>query len=126
MGDPGESTMPSDTETLLELNRHYVRAAQESDVAWYADNLADDYMSSTPEGALLDRAGFLQRMSHTFPGTGAQAVEPRVRIMGDVAFIHSGFRWTKADASMGVGRYTDMYAKRGGRWLCVSAHFNAH
>jgi ketosteroid isomerase-like protein len=118
--------MPNDVETLLELNRNYVRAAQESDVAWYAANLADDYMSSTPDGRLLDRAAFLERMAPPFPGTASRAVEPNVRLLGDVALVHSGFEWTKADGSRGVGRYTDMYAKRGGRWLCVSAHFNAY
>ena len=52
-------------------------------------------------------------------------VEPRVRILGEVALIHSGFSYRKPDGSPGTGRYTDIYARRNGRWLCVSAHFNA-
>jgi len=33
----------NDHEVLLELNRNYVRSAQESDVGWYAENLSDDF-----------------------------------------------------------------------------------
>lgn len=117
--------MNNDVETLLELNRHYVRSAQESDQHWYSANLAEDYMGSSPNGELQDRAGFLERMAKPFPGTEAQALEPRVRLLGNVALIHAGFRWKKPDGTGGIGRYTDIYAKRDGRWLCVSAHFNA-
>jgi len=119
-------SMESDIETLLELNRQYVRAAQESDTAWYADHLADDYRASNPDGSLLDRAGFLARMARPYPGSQAQTVDPRIRILGDVALVHAGLRWRKPDGSVGTGRYTDIYARRDGRWLCVSAHFNAH
>jgi hypothetical protein len=118
--------MESDLDTLLDLNRNYIRAAQESDVAWYADNLAHDFMASNPDGSLMDRTAFLARMARPYAGSEAQGVDPRIRILGDVALIHSGFRWRKADGSIGTGRYTDIYARRNERWLCVSAHFNAH
>jgi ketosteroid isomerase-like protein len=117
--------MNGDLEILLELNRNYVRSAQESDVKWYADHLADDFMSSTPGGALEDKAAFLARVAKPAAGREMRAVAPQVRFLGDVALIHSGFSYRKPDGSPGVGRYTDIYAKRGGRWLCVSAHFNA-
>jgi len=117
--------MRSDVEALLELNRNYVRSAQESDVKWYAENLAEDFESSTPGGALEDKKAFLARVARPAAGRDMRAVDPSVRILGDVALIHSGFAYTRPDGSAGIGRYTDIYAKRGGRWLCVSAHFNA-
>ena len=43
---------------------------------------------------------------------------------GDLALIHGGFRYRKPGGQAGSGRYTDVYARRQGRWLCVSAHFN--
>ena len=51
--------MNADIQALLELNRQYVRSAQESDVKWYAENLAEDFHSSTPGGALEDKAAFV-------------------------------------------------------------------
>ena len=117
--------MSNEEQILLELNRNYVRSAQESDVRWYADNLAEDFQSSTPGGALEDKRAFLERMAKPPAGREMRPVDPHVRVLGDVALIHSGFSYRKADGSAGTGRYTDIYAKRNGRWLCVSAHFNA-
>jgi len=117
--------MTSDEQLLIDLNRNYVRSAQESDVRWYAENLAEDFAASTPAGALEDKRAFLERMAKPQAGREMRPVEPRVRILGDVALIHSGFSYCKPDGSAGTGRYTDIYARRNGRWLCVSAHFNA-
>ncbi len=49
----------SETERrLTELNEGYVRAAQDADVAWYREHLAEDYLCSTVDGAIeLERAG---------------------------------------------------------------------
>ncbi len=65
----------SDLDALRELNRNYIRAAAERDVPWYADNLAEDYLATNPDGSFVDK-----------------------------------------------GRYTDIYAHRNRRWLCVSAN----
>jgi len=113
----------SDLETLRELNRNYIRAAAESDVGWYADNLAEDYMATNPDGSFVDKAGFLARFGGAGPKRDYEAVDVNIRILGEVALIHSGFRDRKADGSVSGGRYTDIYARRKGRWLCVCAHF---
>jgi ketosteroid isomerase-like protein len=95
----------------------------ESDVRWYAENLAEDFLSSNPDGSLVDRAGFLVRMGRPYPGSNLEAVDVRIRILGEVALIHAGFREKKADGGVGAGRYTDIWERRQGRWLCVAAHF---
>jgi ketosteroid isomerase-like protein len=114
----------NDLDILRELNRNYVRAAEMSDVRWYAENLADDFLASNPDGSLIDRAEFLERMARPYQGSGLEAVDVRIRRFGDLALIHAGFRYTKPDGQAGSGRYTDVYARRENRWLCVSAHFN--
>jgi hypothetical protein len=45
-----------------------------------------------------------------------------IRIMGDVAIIHARTTYTMADGRAASGRYTDVWARRQGRWLAVSAH----
>jgi hypothetical protein len=89
-------TTADDLKTLQELNRHYVRSAGESDVRWYADNLAEDYLSTNPDGSLSDRAAFLERMARPYPNKDPEAVDVRIRVLGDVALIHSGFRGPQA------------------------------
>jgi hypothetical protein len=45
-----------------------------------------------------------------------------VRILGDVALIHAGTTCTLADGRAGSGRYTDVWPRRDGPRLAVSAH----
>jgi ketosteroid isomerase-like protein len=113
----------AELETLRELNRNYVRSAAQGDVRWYADNLAADYMATNPDGSFVDREGFLARMATPHPKRDYEAVDVRIRILGEVALIHSGFLDRRADGTTGKGRYTDIWARRQGRWLCVCAHF---
>jgi hypothetical protein len=113
----------ADREVLLELNRNYVRSALESDVRWYAENLSEDFYITAPDGALLDRDAFLKRMANPYAGTHAEPVDVMIRILGEVAIIHSGYRDKKMTGEIGYGRYTDVYERRNGRWLCVAAHF---
>jgi hypothetical protein len=112
-----------DLETLEELNRSYIRSAEFSDVRWYEEHLAEDYLSTNPDGSLVDRAGFLARMTRPYAGSNLEALDVRIRLLGDIALIHAGFRDTKSDGGVGAGRYTDIWARRGGRWLCIAAHF---
>jgi ketosteroid isomerase-like protein len=114
----------NDIETLQELNRGYVRSAETSDVGWYDAHLAEDFLASNPDGSLVDRAGFLARMKGPYPGSDLAAVDVNIRLFGDVALIHAGFRDKKRDGQPRTGRYTDVWARRGGRWLCIAAHFN--
>jgi ketosteroid isomerase-like protein len=115
---------PRDLEALHELNRGYVRSAATSDVGWYAEHLAEDFLSSSVDGSIVDRAEFLARVARPNPNSNLEAVDVCIRLLGEVALIHAGFRYTKPDGRPGTGRYTDIWARRRGRWLCVSAHFN--
>jgi ketosteroid isomerase-like protein len=119
-----DNARAQDLRTLEELNRNYVRSAEQSDVRWYTENLAEDFLSSSVDGSIADRAAFLARIARPYPGSNLEAVDVRIRIFGELALVHAGFRYTKPDGQTGSGRYTDAYARRQGRWLCVSAHFN--
>ncbi|HYR70840.1 MAG TPA: hypothetical protein VEP12_05590 [Candidatus Acidoferrum sp.] len=45
-------------ETLEELNRNYIRSVRMSDVRWFDQKLAEDFLNSNADGSLVDRAGF--------------------------------------------------------------------
>ena len=91
----------ADREVLLELNRNYVRSALESDVRWYLENLSEDFHITAPDGALLNREAFLERIANPYPGTEAEAVDLTIRILGDFAIIHSGYRDKKLTGDTG-------------------------
>lgn len=118
---PGNAN--DDIEILQQLNRGYVRAAETSDVKWYDQHLDADYMSSGPDGSLIDRAAFLTRIARPYPGSELEARDVRIRVVGELGIIQSGFRHRQADGRMGTGWYTDVWSRRRGHWLCIAAHF---
>jgi ketosteroid isomerase-like protein len=112
----------SDLEELLDLNRDYIRSVQNSDVRRFGDILADDFLCSNPDGSLVDREGFLKQTALPVTISDLEAHDVEVRILGDVAIIHARTRYRTADGRPGAGRYTDVWARRQGRWLAVAAH----
>ena len=111
----------TEVQKLEELNRAYLRSIEHSDVRWFEEHLADDFLNTSNEGVLADRAAFLALIARPCPLSNFRPEDVLVRILGDVAIIHARSAYTKADGRPGAGRYTDIYARRGGRWLCVAA-----
>jgi ketosteroid isomerase-like protein len=106
---------------LQELNAGYIRSVRESDVAWFERHLAADFVNGNADGTLADRDGFLKAIARPIPVSDFRCDGVRIRLLGDVAIIHARTLYTKADGTAGAGRYTDVWARRGGEWLCVSA-----
>ncbi|HWC04148.1 MAG TPA: nuclear transport factor 2 family protein [Methylomirabilota bacterium] len=112
----------SDLDTLMELNRDYIRSVQTSDVRRFDEILADDFLCSNPDGSLIDRDAFLRQTARPVLISNLEAHDVNIRIMGDVAIIHARTTYTRPDGAGGSGRYTDVWARRQGSWLAVSAH----
>jgi ketosteroid isomerase-like protein len=112
----------ADLDVLYDLNHNYIRSVEESDVKWFDANLSDDFLNSNPDGTLVDRAGFLAQIARKSQVTNIKETDVKIVIRGDFAFIHARASYTKPDGSQGGGRYTDIWWKRSGRWLCVTAH----
>jgi ketosteroid isomerase-like protein len=117
-----ETVSLSDETALLELNQAYIRSVQDSDVRRFNEILADDFLCSLPDGSLVDRAQFLEQTAKPARISNLQAHDVKVRQMGDFAIIHARTTYSGPDGRPGSGRYTDVWAKRNGRWLAVSAH----
>jgi ketosteroid isomerase-like protein len=112
----------SDHDLLEQLNRDYIDSVQNSDVKRFEEILADDFLCSNPDGSLVDRAAFLGQTAKPVTISNLKAEDVVIRILDDVALIHARTTYTKPDGSAGGGRYTDVWARRDGRWLAVSAH----
>ena len=114
--------LANDVETLEVLNKGYVDAVQNSDVRWFEEHLTADFLNTNPDGTLVDRAGFLARIARPAGVKGLAPQEVKIRLMGDFAIIHAKTAFRLSDGRAGAGRYTDIWARRQGRWLCVAAH----
>ena len=109
-------------ETLTALNRDYIHSVQHGDVRRFDEILAEDFLCSNPDGSLVDKRGFLAQTAQPVTISGLAIEDVRVRILGDVAIIHARTSYTAASGEHRHGRYTDVWARRDGTWLAVSAH----
>ena len=111
----------SDRETLEGLNREYIASVQNCDVKRFGEILSDDFLNTNPDGTLVDKPGFLKQIAPPARISNLACHDVNVRVMGDFAIIHARTSYTLSDGRQGSGRYTDIWARRGGQWLCVAA-----
>jgi len=117
-----DTAMKNDFDALTALNRDYIHSVQHGDVGRFEEILAEDFLCSNPDGSLVDKQGFLAQTGRAVAISGLTAEDVRVRILGDVAIIHARTSYMTANGVQRNGRYTDVWARRNGCWLAVSAH----
>ena len=113
-----------DLDSLTALNLDFFTSVQKGDVKRFEEILADDFMMSTPDGSLLDKAEYLELTARPVTISGLVAEDVRIRLLGDFAIIHGRFDSRSADGKPRRGRYTDNWARREGTWVAVSGHFH--
>jgi hypothetical protein len=113
--------MSDDLDALQQLNSGFIRSVRDSDARWFDENLAEDFLNGNADGSLATRAQFLVQVARPCPVADFRAADVRIRILGEFAIVHGRTVYTKRGGEAGAGRYTDVYARRQGRWLCVSA-----
>ena len=119
---PAATDANLDLTNLEQLNRDYIRSVQTSDVRRFDEILAQEFYCSNPDGSLVDRKAFLEQTARLVTISNLETHDVLIRILGDVAIIHARTTYTLADGRPGSGRYTDVWQKRDGHWLAVSAH----
>jgi ketosteroid isomerase-like protein len=112
----------NDQAELAILNDAFIRSVQKGDVARFDEILAEDFLCSNPDGSLVDKPAFLAQTARPVTIRDLRTEDVRIRLMGDVAIIHARYRYETAAGEARQGRYTDVWARRDGRWLAVSAH----
>jgi ketosteroid isomerase-like protein len=125
----GQDPALDDAQLLLALNESYVKAFRDADVAWYDAHLAPDYLVVSGDGSLQDRAAALAHFAQPTFATAMRSFpvgKVNVRRFHDLALIHAENAYELKDGRKGVSRYTDIWHKRGGRWLCIAAHITVH
>lgn len=118
-----ETVRTTDIQTLLALNREYIRAVQSSDVDWFKQTLTEDFRCSLPDGSILGKEAFLSRAARPLDISDLQVHDVEVRIVGTAAIVHARTTFVTADGLTGSGRYTDVWSRESGPWRAVAAHF---
>jgi ketosteroid isomerase-like protein len=115
------AAVAADLETLKPLNLEYVRSVEKANVRWFDRHLSPDFMNSNPDASLVDRAAFLAQIARGAGVSNIEAHDVLIRVIGDLAIIHARTTYKTPSGKEGGGRYTDIWSRREGRWVCVAA-----
>jgi ketosteroid isomerase-like protein len=119
------ATAEADAVALLhDLNAHYIRAFVESDTAWYAEHLSDDFVCTLADGRRIDKTEFLHRNAAGPGVTDVSYDQIDVRPLGDTALVHGVTHYLR-DGVPASTRYTDVWHVRDGRWHAVAAQLTS-
>jgi ketosteroid isomerase-like protein len=119
------STNTVPTEEVEKLNRQWMESYVRRDTGFLERYLADDYVSTFPDGAVLDKKGEIQALkSGAVTLTEMTPREMKVRAYGDAAVI-TGRSSIKAKVNgqevSGEFRFTDVWIRESSRWLAVAS-----
>ena len=114
-------------EAILQIERDIMAAIKNKDTASLAPMLADDFIYRTHFGAESDKEGFLESIaSMPLEILSLHGDELKVNLYGETAVL-TGVQ--RAEARVPEGQtedsavaFTDVFARRDGRWLMVLAY----
>ena len=111
-----------DIDVLTRLNADYIDAVKASNAGRFEELLADDFLCSQSDGRLVDRVTFLEQAAKPYTTRALEVHDVLVRVLGDMALVHARTTFMHPDGRPGTGRYTDVWARRDGRWVAIAAH----
>jgi ketosteroid isomerase-like protein len=125
-----KQAVPSAGESAIQevtgLERAWMDASRQHDVAWFERNLAASCILTDENGVVTDKAAMIADVK-----AGANQIESssyenlKVQAYGDTV-VATGVSVTKGTYkgkdNSGQYPWTDTWVKRGGQWQCVASH----
>jgi len=112
-------------QALMQIERDWAVANVKNDWATFDKILAAEYANNV-DGVITTKKQYLANIrSGAAKIESAAAGEMKVLILGETGIVHG--LWTEKSTlngkdMSGTYRYTDIFAKRDGRWQCVAGH----
>jgi uncharacterized protein (TIGR02246 family) len=112
-------------QTLMQIERDWAAANVKNDWAALDKILGAEYIGND-DGTVTPKKQLLASMrSGALKITSSVAGEMKALVLGDTGIVHG--LWTEKSILNGketakTNRYTDIFAKRDGRWQCVTTH----
>jgi ketosteroid isomerase-like protein len=121
-----QKPVPSDQETLIELERGWHEAFYRRNVAFIENILADEFIATYDDGSRGDKSRELA-LAAVFNQPLESAVQEdfTVKVYRDTAVVWFTLRLvglSQGQRAEWAFRYTDVWVIRDGRWQCVSTH----
>jgi uncharacterized protein (TIGR02246 family) len=117
----------AEEQVLMQIERDWAVANVKNDWAAFDKILAAEYANNV-DGVITPKKQYLANIrSGAAKIESAAAGEMKVLILGETGIVHG--LWTEKSTlngkdTSGTYRYTDIFAKRDGRWQCVAGHAN--
>lgn len=119
----------ADEQALIQMENEWAVALAKPDVAMFDRLTAPEWTMVDPAGVVNTKAQVLADFkSGVMKFESYKLDDLKVRVFGDTAIVHgldtekSSF---KGKDTSGQYRFTDVFVKRDGRWLCVATHISA-
>jgi uncharacterized protein (TIGR02246 family) len=115
----------AEEQALMQIERDWAAASAKNDWAAMDKIQAAEYANNT-DGLIRSKKQLMAEMkSGASKVASAAAGEMKVLVLGDTAIVHG--LWTEKSTlngkdTSGTYRYTDIFAKRDGRWQAVTTH----
>jgi ketosteroid isomerase-like protein len=118
------STITVLTEEVKKLMQEWMESYAKRDTAFLERYLSDDYVSTFPDGTVLDKTGEIESVKSGAVAFTEIPSEMKVRIYGEAAVI-TGWSTIKAKVKgqdvSGEYRFTHVWIKRSDRWQVVAS-----
>jgi ketosteroid isomerase-like protein len=122
---PYLATAQSVEQQLKKLEMQWANAGVKKDLAVIDRLLADDFITTDPEGEVFTKAeeiAFLKSGEDIV--SSAELSDIKVRVYGDAAvvtYVYKAKETLKGRDVSGTSRWTDTWVKRGGSWQCAAS-----
>jgi ketosteroid isomerase-like protein len=112
-------------EEVRRWNEQWMESYVNLDFAFLQQHLSDEYVSTFPDGTVLDKKGEMELLeSGDVAFAAMKPLEMKVRVFGETAVItgRSAIRaMVKGRDESGEFRFTDVWAKQDGCWQAVAS-----
>ncbi len=120
---------------ILKIHSSLDQAFLKKDAAVFERLFADDYVYSNPYGKMMNRAQSLEDLRKEWSDTNYKVLtsttdDVKVKVSSSMALVTGNWTSTTVSANgsaephTDTGRFTNIYEKRGGKWMLVAEHWS--
>jgi ketosteroid isomerase-like protein len=117
---------PNAVQEVTALERAWIDATRQYDVAWFEKYMADTFVGTDENGVVTDKAALIadvknkasNNQSYTYEGLKVQAYGDTAVATG-ISVVKGTY---KGKDNSGKFPWTDTWVKLAGRWQCVASH----
>ena len=124
----GLAALAQDSSKVIAMENAWNMAEMHNDAKAVDLLLAADFVMTTAEGTLLNKAQMMASVQDTsYAPEVLQSSDMKARLYGDTAVVTGSYHEKGVDKGKPWerrGRFTDTWILLGGRWQCVASHFS--